>query len=82
MDLIIVELSVVALSIGKPTQQHVHGHETATAIVRTPFDGPITADPGQSIRGYRSAIHNTHVYAFFANQYDFWTARLGIERAV
>ncbi|CAI6288201.1 unnamed protein product [Periconia digitata] len=74
-------LSVVALSIGTPALHTIHGHDTLTSIVRTPFDGPLTLDPDQGIAHHRSAIHNAHVYAFFSHHYDFWTARLGIARA-
>ncbi|PVI00658.1 PK beta-barrel-protein domain-containing protein-like protein [Periconia macrospinosa] len=74
-------LSVVALSLGTPALHNIHGHETLTSIVRTPFDGPITLDTDQGIAEHRSAIHNAHVYAFFSHHYDYWTARLGIDRA-
>lgn len=64
-------LSVVALSIGTPASHNIHGHTTLTSIVRTPFDGPVTVSADHGIASHRSAIHNAHVYAFFAHQYDF-----------
>lgn len=74
-------LSVVALSVGTPAKHNIHGHETLTSIVRTPFAGPITVNPEQGIASHQSAIHDAQIYAFFWHHYAYWTKKLGIERS-
>lgn len=74
-------ITVLAVSRAQPATQTMHAQPTLTAIVRTPSTTPLVLSPEHGIEGHRSAVHDAQVYAFFAQHYDYWTARLGIARA-
>ena len=74
-------LSVVAVSRSQPATHTIHSQPTLTAIARSPSSTPLVLSVDNGIQGHKSAIHDAQVYAFFAQHYDYWTSRLGIERA-
>lgn len=74
-------LTVLAVSRSQPATHTIHAQPTLTAIVRSPSLTPLTLSVDSGIEGHKSAIHDAQVYAFFAQHYNYWTARLGVERA-
>ncbi|KAG6358561.1 hypothetical protein INS49_012078 [Diaporthe citri] len=73
--------TVVAVSRSRVVSQMVHSQPTLTAIVRSPSTTPLILTPEYGIEGHKSAVHDPQVYAFFSKHYDYWTARLNIERS-
>lgn len=59
----------------------INSQPTLTAIVRSPSTTPLILTPENGIEGHKSAAHDAQVYAFFSKHYDYWTARLDIERS-
>ncbi|KAI7788200.1 Flavohemoprotein [Diaporthe eres] len=59
----------------------MNSQPTLTAIVRLPSTAPLILTPEYGIDGHKSAVHDAQVYAFFSKHYDYWTARLSIERS-
>ncbi|KAH6657927.1 hypothetical protein BKA67DRAFT_673725 [Truncatella angustata] len=73
-------LTVLAVSRSQPATQIIHSQPTLTASVRSPSPTPLVLTE-DGIEGHKSAIHDAQVYAFFAQHYDYWTSRLGVERS-
>lgn len=59
----------------------INSQPTLTAIVRSPSTTPLILTPEYGIEGSKSSVHDAQVYAFFSKHYDYWTARLKIERS-
>ncbi|KAK8092861.1 hypothetical protein PG999_014448 [Apiospora kogelbergensis] len=74
-------LTVLAVSRATPTRHVIHSHSTLTSIVRSPSQTSLVLSPEHGIEGHKPAIHDAQVYAFFAQHYEYWTSRLGIERS-
>lgn len=73
--------TVVAVSRSRAVTQMIHSQPTSTAIVRDPSTTPLIVTPEYGIEGHKSAVHNAQVYAFFSKHYEYWTARLNIDRS-
>jgi len=71
---------VVAVSVARPGWQDVYGRQVFTSIVRAAADGPVHFCPGGP-EGNETAVHTEEVFAFFAEHYDHWATRLGVDRA-
>ncbi|KAH8722618.1 hypothetical protein GQ44DRAFT_686800 [Phaeosphaeriaceae sp. PMI808] len=77
----VATITIVAVSRAQPATHNIHSQPTLTSIVRSPSSTPLVLGPEYGIESHRSAIHDAQVYALFADHYDYWTSRLGIERA-
>lgn len=71
---------VTAVSTAMPQTVEIHGRPMLTSIVRSPHPGPLMFEATGPV-GNRTAVHTEHVLATVAENYDYWTAQLGIERA-
>ncbi|WP_157220195.1 MOSC domain-containing protein [Flavisphingomonas formosensis] len=71
---------VVAVSVAQPRWLEIYGRRVFTSIVRDAVAGPIVFAPGGP-EGNATAVHTEEVFAFFAEHYDYWSRRLGIDRA-
>lgn len=71
--------TVVAVSVAQPSWREVYGRQVFTSIVREASEQPVQFGTGGP-EGNMTAVHTEEVFAFFAEHYDFWAARLGIER--
>lgn len=70
---------VVAVSISTPKRVTIGGLDLETSIVRDPSPGPIYIDSDGPV-GNRTAVHPEAVFVFIAEHYDYWAARLGVDR--
>ena len=71
---------VVAVSVAEPSWQDIGGRPVFTSIVRAASDRPVRFAAGGP-DGNATAVHTEEVFACFAEHYDHWAARLGIDRA-
>ena len=71
---------VTAVSTATPQTVEIHGRPMLTSIVRSPHPGALMFEADGPV-GNRTAVHTEHVLATVAENYDYWTARLGIERS-
>jgi uncharacterized protein len=71
---------VVAVSVARPRWQEMYGRRVFSSIVREPSTAPIRFQPG-GVEGHETAVHTEEVFCFFAEHYDMWSQRLGVERA-
>jgi uncharacterized protein len=70
---------VTAVSASTPRIIEIRGQSTLTSIVRAPHPGPLRFEVGGP-EGNRTAVHTEEVLATIAENYDYWTAQLGIPR--
>lgn len=71
---------VVAVSVARPRWQEMYGRRVFSSIIRAPSADPLLFAHGGP-EGNETAVHTEEVFAFFAEHYDHWAARLGIDRA-
>lgn len=72
-------MEVVAVSFSRPEFHVVDGVRTLTSIIRKPCPSIELSSAG--IVGNSTAAHDAPVYIFFANHYDYWATKLGVERS-
>jgi MOSC domain-containing protein YiiM len=77
-------MRVETVAVGEPRTVPWQGHQVVTSIFKTPVPGPVLAR-GINLEGDRQSDLQVHggefkaVYAYAAEHYDFWCARLGRE---
>ncbi|KAI0121312.1 hypothetical protein BJ170DRAFT_588153 [Xylariales sp. AK1849] len=76
-------MEVLAVSRSVPKEHNIQGIKLTTSIIHDPLtshDEFIEVD-GSGVVGNKTAAHDGPVYAFFAENYDYWCSELGIERS-
>lgn len=77
-------MSVETIAVGGPRSVSWQGQEVVTSIFKTPVPGPVLAR-GHNLEGDRQSDPKVHggefkaVYAYAAEHYDFWRAKLARE---
>src|SRR4051812_43569442 len=71
---------IVAVSVARPRTETINGFEMQSSIVRDASTAPIFFDRDGPM-GNATAMHTEQVCVFCAEQYDHWSAILGIERS-
>ncbi|KAF2966521.1 hypothetical protein GQX73_g7037 [Xylaria multiplex] len=76
-------MEVVAVSRSKPQFINVNGIKLYTSIVRDPLMSPSEyIDITESgVLDNKPAVHDGPVYACFAEHYDYWCNKLGVDRS-
>lgn len=75
-------MRIETLAVGGPRSVPWQGKDVVTSIFKTPIPGPVTAR-GHNLEGDRQSDLQVHggefkaVYAYAAEHYGFWRARLG-----
>lgn len=76
-------MEVIAVSRSLPKEYELKGMKISSSIIHDPLTSRtdfIELDES-GIIGNRTAAHDGPVYAFFAENYDFWCSDLGIDRS-
>ena len=77
-------MRVEAISVGRPRVVPFRGRNVRTSIFKTPVDGPVRI-VRHNVQGDRQSDRRVHggeykaVYAYSAENYEFWTEALGRE---
>jgi MOSC domain-containing protein YiiM len=77
-------MRIATIAVGRPRTVSWKGEEVVTSIFKTPVPGPVIAHR-HNLEGDQQSDLRVHggefkaVYAYAAEHYDFWRARLGRE---
>ncbi|KAH8881759.1 ferredoxin reductase-like protein [Thozetella sp. PMI_491] len=75
-------MEVVAVSRSLPQWLDINGQRILTSIIHNPLTGPedYIELHESGISGNKTAVHDGPVYGFFAEHYDYWCEKLGVDR--